>query len=56
MTYGLKVSKHGTDYLENATLYRAMVGALQYATITRSEIAFCVNKVCQFMHQPLQSH
>ena len=46
MTTGLKLSKHGTDYFEDATLYRSIVGALQYATITLPEIAFCVNKVC----------
>ena len=56
MTSGLKLSKHGSDFFEDATLYRSIVGALQYATIIRPEIAFCVNKVCQFMHQPLQSH
>ncbi|KHN44524.1 Putative mitochondrial protein, partial [Glycine soja] len=29
---------------------------LQYATITRPEISFSVNKVCQFMSKPLESH
>ena len=33
-----------------------MVGALQYATLTRPEISFAVNKVCQFMAKPLESH
>ena len=56
MTSSLKLSKQGTDYFEDATLYRLIVGVLQYATITRPKIAFCVNKVCQFMHQPFQSH
>jgi histone deacetylase 1/2 len=32
------------------------VGALQYVTLTRPEIAFCVNKVCQFLASPLLSH
>ena len=56
MTSGLKLSKHGTDDFEDPTLYRSVVGALQYATITRPKIAYCVNKVCQFMHHPLTSH
>nr|KYP41292.1 Retrovirus-related Pol polyprotein from transposon TNT 1-94 [Cajanus cajan] len=33
-----------------------IVGALQYATITRPEISFSVNKVCQFMSHPLAHH
>ena len=33
-----------------------MVGALQYATLTRPKISFAVNKVCQFMAAPLDSH
>ncbi|XP_057789688.1 uncharacterized mitochondrial protein AtMg00810-like [Salvia miltiorrhiza] len=37
-------------------LYRSTVGALQYATITRPEIAFSVNKVSQYMSAPLDSH
>lgn len=36
--------------------YRSLVGALQYLTITRPDITFAVNKACQFMHEPLQSH
>ncbi|RVW81312.1 Retrovirus-related Pol polyprotein from transposon RE1 [Vitis vinifera] len=35
---------------------RSVVGALQYITITRPEIAFSVNKVCQFMQKPLDTH
>ncbi|GKV27558.1 hypothetical protein SLEP1_g36720 [Rubroshorea leprosula] len=33
--------------------YRRIVGALQYLTITRVDIAHAVNKVCQFMQQPM---
>ena len=32
------------------------MGALQYATLTRPEFSYSVNKVCQFMSQPLESH
>ena len=46
---------HGTS-LDNVTLYRSIVGALQYCTITRPDISFAVNKVCQFMHQPTNYH
>ena len=56
MTNGLKLSKFGSDSVLDPTLYRSVVGALQYATITRPEIAYSVNKVSQFMQAPLESH
>ena len=37
-------------------MYRSIIGALQYVTITRLEIAYSVNKVCQYMQAPLESH
>lgn len=40
----------------NPYMYRSLVGALQYATITRSDIEFYMNKVSQFMAHPLESH
>lgn len=51
-----KLSKHGSDYFYNPTLYRSIVGALQYVTVTRPELGYAVNKVCQFMSQPFCSH
>lgn len=56
MVSSSKLSKEGADYFEDPTLYRSVVGALQYATITRPELSFAVNKVCQFMAKPLESH
>ena len=47
MTSRLKL--YGSDPVENGQLHRSIVGALQYVTITRPEISYCVNKVCQFM-------
>ncbi|CAL9023567.1 unnamed protein product, partial [Prunus brigantina] len=40
----------------NPTLYRNIVGALQYLTFTRPDIAFSVHQVCQFMQTPMVSH
>ncbi|KAJ0526175.1 putative RNA-directed DNA polymerase [Helianthus annuus] len=42
--------------LDDPSRYRETVGALQYATLSRPDIAFAVNKVCQFMHAPTENH
>ncbi|BBG96752.1 transposable element gene [Prunus dulcis] len=36
--------------------YRSLLGALQYLTFTKPDIAYSVNQVCQFMHSPLETH
>jgi hypothetical protein len=41
---------------EDATRYRSVVGALQYLSLTRPDISFCVNRVCQFMSSPTLEH
>nr|KYP38385.1 hypothetical protein KK1_040368 [Cajanus cajan] len=43
MVGGQQLAKEGTLF-DDPTLYRSVVGALQYATITRPEIAFSVIK------------
>ena len=49
MISSLKLSKFRVDVLKEPQLYRYVVGALQYVTITRPKISFAVNKACQFM-------
>lgn len=56
MTTGQKLTSYGSDTVKNVQLYRSVVGALQYITITRPEISFSVNKVCQHMQNPLEAH
>jgi hypothetical protein len=41
---------------EDNTRYRSIVGALQYLTLTRLNISFSINKVCQFLHAPTTPH
>jgi histone deacetylase 1/2 len=41
---------------EESTRYRSVVGGLQYLTLTRPDLSFAVNKVCQFLHAPTCTH
>ncbi|CAH9115485.1 unnamed protein product [Cuscuta epithymum] len=52
---GSRLSNSG-DPMAEPNLYRSVVGALQYVTITRPEISYAVNRVCQFMHAPTDIH
>jgi histone deacetylase 1/2 len=56
MVAGLQLTALGSAAVEDPTFYRSIVGALQYITITRREIAFSVNKVYQFMQNPQEHH
>ncbi|KAI5344900.1 hypothetical protein L3X38_012777 [Prunus dulcis] len=44
------------DVLTDPTIYRSIVGALQYLTFTRPKIAYVVNTVYQFMTTPSELH
>ena len=50
------LSKFDGGPMADVTHYRSVVGALQYVTLTRPDIAFAVNKACQFMQQPTTTH
>jgi hypothetical protein len=53
---GKKLSLYDGDPLSDPTEFRSVVGALQYLTLTRPDICFAVNQVCQFLHQPTTHH
>jgi hypothetical protein len=41
---------------EDTMKYRSVVGTLQYLSLTRPDISFPVNRVCQFLSIPTTSH
>jgi hypothetical protein len=53
---GLQLSKFSGTPLSDPTQYQMTIRALQYATITRSDITFLVNKVSQFLANPTYEH
>jgi hypothetical protein len=42
--------------VEDASQFRSIVGALQYLTFTRSDIAYAVQQICLHMHDPWEPH
>jgi hypothetical protein len=54
-TAGSKMSKYDGEILPDPTEYRTIVGALQYVTLTRPDIAYSVNQLSQHMHVPTLS-
>jgi Reverse transcriptase (RNA-dependent DNA polymerase) len=56
MQAGQQLSKHAGTPLSDPYLYRSTVGALQYATLTRPDLAYAVNKAAQFVSQPINVH
>ncbi|KAM2011562.1 hypothetical protein ACFX1T_023520 [Malus domestica] len=55
LPYNRLLKDDGKPY-NNPALYRSLVGALQYLTFTRPDIAFAVHQVSQFMQAPMESH
>jgi hypothetical protein len=53
-----KLSLEGGTRLgeKDSVQYWSIVGALQYLTLTRPDLSFSVNKVCQFLHAPTTLH
>ncbi|BFG40530.1 hypothetical protein CerSpe_268040 [Prunus speciosa] len=53
---GQKLSAFVGEPHSDPETYRSIVGALQYLTITRPDLSYAVNQVCQFMHAPRSTH
>ncbi|KAJ8768265.1 hypothetical protein K2173_021205 [Erythroxylum novogranatense] len=51
-----RTTSTSNELFNDPTFYRSLVGGLQYLTITRPDIVFSVNFVCQFMHEPTVGH
>lgn len=51
-----KSSSSTGSLLSQPTVYRSLVGALQYLTLTRPDISYAVQQVCLFMHAPRDTH
>lgn len=51
-----KLAADNGPRVDNPTHYHSLAGALQYLTFTRPDIAYAVQQVCLFMHDPRQVH
>jgi hypothetical protein len=55
MTTSENLSAIGGDRLgpEDVTKYRSLAGALQYLSLARLDLAYSINKVCQYLHSQI---
>ena len=56
MSTAAHLSQFDGAAFSDPTLYRSIVGSLQYLSLTRPNVSFAVNKVCQFMQKPTVTH
>lgn len=56
MAASAKLSIFDGPPFDDPTFYRSTVGSLQYLFLTRPDVSYAVNKVCQFMHTPKLPH
>ncbi|XP_019099728.1 PREDICTED: uncharacterized protein LOC109132532 [Camelina sativa] len=51
-----KLAAAAGEPVKDPSLYWSLAGALQYLTFTSPDIAYVVQQVCLFMHDPRESH
>jgi histone deacetylase 1/2 len=56
MSTSLPLSKFVGVAFHDPSLFRSIVGGLQYLSFTRPDIAFAIHKVSEFMHNPMEMH
>jgi len=53
---GAKLYAHDDELLSDPIEYRQVIGALQYYTLTRPDINYEINQLCQFIYNPKESY
>jgi hypothetical protein len=56
MSSSKTLSRFDGEAFHDPSLYRSIVGSLQYLSLTRPNVFFAVNKVCQFLQRPTIPH
>jgi len=56
MSSSTTLSLFDGEAFDDPSLYRIIVGSLQYLSLTRSDVSFAMNKVCQFLQHPTVNH
>ena len=56
MTSSKSISRFDSAAFADPSLYRSVVGSLPYISLTRLDVSFAVNKVCQFLQRPTINH
>lgn len=54
MTVGGKLFTGDSPLFERSTMYKSVIRALQYLTLTRLDLSYFVNKLSQFLKEPTQ--